>query len=127
MNTQNKETLFRIADELALYASGNYTLIDGELAPFTPDGPAADADADAVTIVDYIDDNALDWDYIVSRNGRYNGVRIMIACGGPNIYINTFRRQLELCWWSETEACPLESHIADAIDEYMEDYFNNCY
>lgn len=124
-NTKNKETLFRIADELELYASGNYTKIDGELALITPDGP--DADAEAVTIYDYIDDNAIDWDYIVSRNGSYKGVRIMITCGGPNIYVNTFSRKIELYWWSEEETCPLESNVIDAIDEYFEDYFNNCY
>ena len=48
----------------------------------------------------------------------------MIACGGPNIYINTWDKQVELYWWTETGRAYIDSNTCSAIDEYMEEYFN---
>ncbi len=76
-----------------------------------------------VSFYDYFE-NALDIDYIVNSSKEYKACRIMIAFGGPNIYVNTWDRQVELHWWTEHASFYLSNDACTAIDEYAEDYFN---
>ena len=48
---------------------------------------------------DYLKD-ALDIEYIVNGKGEYIAARILVAFGGPNIWINTRTKQVEGAWWS---------------------------
>jgi hypothetical protein len=50
---------------------------------------------------DYLSD-ALDIEYIVSRDGSYLGARVLVAFGGPNIWINTRTKTVEGYWWSDS-------------------------
>lgn len=76
-----------------------------------------------VSFYDYFE-NALDIDYIVNSSKEYKACRIMVAFGGPNIYINTWDRKVELFWWTESASFYLSSNVCNAIDEIMEEYFN---
>ena len=76
-----------------------------------------------VSFYDYFE-NALDIDYIVNSEKQYKACRIMIAFGGPNIYVNTWGRKVELYWWNESGSMWLTSDACDAIDEWAEEYFN---
>lgn len=76
-----------------------------------------------VTLYDYFE-NALDIDYITNSNKEYKACRIMVAYGGPNIYINTWERKVELYWWNESGSAYLTCDVCDAIDEWAEEYFN---
>ena len=78
---------------------------------------------EAVSMYDYFK-NALDIDYITNSKKEYKACRIMVACGGPNIYINTWSRQVELYWWNESGSFYLSSDVCNAIDDCMEEYFN---
>ena len=75
-----------------------------------------------VSFYDYFE-NALDIDYIVNSSKEYKACRIMIAFGGPNIYVNTWERKVELYWWTESASFYLSSETCDAIDEWAESYF----
>jgi rubrerythrin len=66
---------------------------------------------------DYFQD-ALDVDWILDSNREYKAVRLMVACGGPNIYVNTWERCVELYWWTESARFDLLSSTRDAIDEW---------
>lgn len=81
-----------------------------------------ESDLEAVSMYDYFE-NALDIDYIVNSSKEYKACRIMVACGGPNIYINTWERKVELYWWLESGSFYLSSDACDAIDEWAESYF----
>ena len=50
---------------------------------------------------DYLTD-ALDINYIINGDKTYKGARILVAFGGPNIWIDTFNQQVEGYWWGET-------------------------
>ena len=76
-----------------------------------------------VSFYDYFE-NALDIDYITNSQKEYKACRIMIAFGGPNIYVNTWERKVELYWWTEHVSFYLSADTCSAIDEYMEEYFN---
>ena len=76
-----------------------------------------------VSFYDYFED-ALDIDYIVNSNKQYKACRIMVAFGGPNIYVNTWERKVELYWWSESASCSLSYDVCEAIDNWAEEYFS---
>jgi len=79
-------------------------------------------DLEPVTMFDYFE-NCLDVTYYSSGRGAddYQGVRVMVACGGPNIYIDTRRGCVELFWWNEYASADIWSDARDAIDEmFME-------
>lgn len=60
---------------------------------------------------DYIKD-ALDIEYVVDGQGEYLGARVLVAFGGPNIWINTRQGVIEGAWWDES--CTVSFH--DGID-----------
>ena len=78
---------------------------------------------DQVSFYDYFE-NALDIDYITNSQKEYKACRIMVAYGGPNIYINTWEKRVELYWWTDSASFYLSSDVCNAIDECMEEYFN---
>jgi len=49
---------------------------------------------------DYLSD-ALDIEYTVDSKGEYLGARVLVAFGGPNIWINTRYKTVEGYWWSD--------------------------
>lgn len=49
---------------------------------------------------DYLQ-NALDIEYTVSGKGKYLGARILVAFGGPNIWVNTRTQTVEGFWWAD--------------------------
>jgi hypothetical protein len=52
-------------------------------------------------VYEYLED-VLDIEYIVNAKGEYLGARILVAFGGPNIWINTRTKQVEGCWWGDS-------------------------
>lgn len=72
--------------------------------------------------VDYLAD-ALDIQYVVSRDRTYRAARILIGYGGPNVWINTQTGQLEVAWGSALEYRELPSEFIDALDEACEEFW----
>tara|TARA_R100001443_G_scaffold13550_1_gene23565 strand:+ start:156 stop:542 length:387 start_codon:yes stop_codon:yes gene_type:complete len=61
---------------------------------------------------DYLDD-IYDYKFIVDSNKNYQGARICVAYGGPNIFINTFNKQVEGYWGGDTY---IKSYYEDDIN-----------
>lgn len=57
--------------------------------------------------------NALDIQYIVTGSGEYIAARILVAFGGPNIWINTQTKTVEGYWWGDSAFAP---YYDDAMD-----------
>lgn len=68
---------------------------------------------------DFLED-CLDIEYRVSGRARdaLRSVCFMVACGGPNIYLDTETKNVELYWWSERAWFPMSSEACEALDEY---------
>ena len=49
---------------------------------------------------DYLE-SVLDIQYIVNCKAEYLGARVLVACGGPNIWINTQTQTVEGYWWND--------------------------
>lgn len=75
-------------------------------------------------LAEYFDD-CLDVDFIVSGRLEYRGAKILLACGGPNIYLDTREGCVKGYWGA---GCYAESYLhrgaVDAVDEYFEEQFN---
>ena len=146
MMNENQEQCKYIADDLEKVASGEYFLYDGELFPIDteefsdingckyddenelyimPDGEElCERDVYPVSWFDWLGDNEYDIEYTVGGDKEYRGVRIMIACGGPNIYINTKSGDVELYWWNERASYPMSRSVIDMIDSIYEEIYN---
>jgi len=67
---------------------------------------------------DYLQD-ALDIEYIVSSKGDYLGARVLVAFGGPNIWVNTRTNTVEGHWWGDNAYAGFTDNIGldDALRE----------
>jgi hypothetical protein len=79
-------------------------------------------EGEPLTAFDYLQD-ALDIEYICSSKKEYLGARVLVAFGGPNIWINTRTKQVEGYWWGDKS---VQSYDTDSIglDEALEELFN---
>lgn len=83
-------------------------------------------DVEALTMSDYFED-VYDIVHYVGGRDDYRGVRIMVACGGPNVYVDSFRQTIELYWWNESATCDLSHAASEDITDTFREYFECCY
>lgn len=67
---------------------------------------------------DYLQD-ALDIEYIVNSKREFLGARVLVAFGGPNIWINTHTNTVEGAWWSDRATATFDDNLGlnDALEE----------
>jgi hypothetical protein len=75
-------------------------------------------DGEYMTAFDYLE-GALDIEYIVNSKGEYLGARVLVAFGGPNIWINTRTGVVEGSWWADRADASFTDNIGldDALSE----------
>lgn len=144
---ENRAYCQRIAEELELYATGDAhkcphcgavfcfddweeTEHDSDTCPVYSQytcphcGQEVDADdLEQLSIYDYFSD-CFDIEYRCGSDRSYRSVSIMVACGGPNIYIDTDEKAVLLYWWSDRARYYLSSAAVEAVDEWAEEYWN---
>lgn len=64
-----------------------------------------------------------DIEYRIGSDKELRSVQLMVACGGPNIYIDTASKQVELYWWGDRANYPIDSDVCDEIDSIFEEYY----
>lgn len=77
---------------------------------------------DPISAYDWLFD-ALDIQYIVTGNGEYLGARILVAFGGPNIWVNTQTKEVEGYWWGDYVSARIDGDslgLDDALAEHWE-------
>ena len=145
--SKSEKMVQAIVEDMKKYASGGYFMYDGDLYPIDtdefckkegctirhenvldevhifyimPDGERVfEGDLEVATIGDYFSD-FYDVDYIVDRNKHYKACRVLVAFGGPNIYIDTWEKQVQLFWWSNTATADIPHELCEQIDEFFE-------
>ena len=144
-NDKNQEQCKYIADDLEKVASGDYFMYDGELFPIDTDdfsevkGCRYDEEYDMyimadgeellagdvypVDILEWLGDDVYDVEYTIGSDKEYRSVRLMIACGGPDIYLNTRTGDVELYWWNESARYPMSKDVIGYIDSIYEELF----
>jgi predicted RNA-binding Zn-ribbon protein involved in translation (DUF1610 family) len=84
-----------------------------------------ESELEAVSIYDYFADTDIyDIEYHIGSDKEYRSVVLMVACGGPNIYIDTASKLVRLHWWNDYADYPLDYDAVDAIDNYFVELFN---
>ena len=136
---KNLEHVQNIVKDMADFASGNYFIYNRDLFPIDrdefakekgclyregiyimPDGEKIPQDElEVATIDDYFDD-FYDVDYVVGSDKKYKACRVLVAYGGPNIYIDTWDGQVQLEWWGEHAETEIPTSVCSAIDEFFE-------
>ena len=112
MNNQNK------IDDKTLLKQQVLSIVEGLEQGITYDECGMDYEADgreATDIIggmDYLDD-VLATEYTISSEGEYLGARILVAFGGPTIWVDTRRQTVEGAWWGDHH---IESYHTDAMD-----------
>lgn len=74
------------------------------------------------------------WDYfediynsrwVLGSNLEYFAVRLMVACGGPNVWVDTETQRVELYWWGDRASYPLSPGAVCAVDEYAQEWYES--
>ena len=77
------------------------------------------------TAFDYLQD-VLDINWILNSDKSVRGARLLVAFGGPNIWIDTNLGQVEGYWWGDK--CIMEydtsSEFARDLNQALEELFN---
>lgn len=76
-------------------------------------------DGDECSAFDYLQD-ALDIEYIVASDRKtLLGARVLVAFGGPNIWVNTRTNTVEGHWWGDSASASFTDSIGlqDALEE----------
>lgn len=78
-----------------------------------------------VSVLDYFAD-CFDIEYRVSspHDTEPRSVCIMVACGGPNIYVDTASQAVELYWWGDRASYPISHSAADEINAAFTELWN---
>lgn len=98
---------------------------DGETCYICPEcgKEIEDFELEEISLYDYFDDGVYNIDYIVDSNKEYQSARIMVACGGPNIYIDTDKQAVCLYWCSDCAQYYLSKTAVDAVDDFAREMY----
>lgn len=77
-------------------------------------------DYEQLSVYDFLSD-VYDIEYRIGGDGEYRSVKIMVACGGPNIYIDTAEAAVKLYWWSDRAEYLISYAARDAVNEWAEE------
>jgi hypothetical protein len=73
-------------------------------------------DGEEMSAFDYLQD-ALDIEYIVNSKSEYLGARVLVAFGGPNIWVNTRTGTVEGAWWGARAEASFKDNLG--LDEAL--------
>ena len=60
--------------------------------------------------------------YLVDREKKYLGCELMVAGGGPTIWVNTWTKEVEGSWWGDK--CTHHFRDEVGLDDYNEEMYN---
>ena len=61
--------------------------------------------------------------YIVDREKRYMGAELMVAGGGPTIWVNLYTKEVEGYWGADRVTVPFADNLG--LDDYCEEMYGN--
>lgn len=67
----------------------------------------------------YFEEKVLDYRIVRDKDGCYQGCQLLVAYGGPNIWINTDFNEIRVFWGGSEGNCALLSGSAEILDSYM--------
>ena len=80
------------------------------------------AEFEQMSIYEWLEDT-LDIQYTINADMSYYAGRVMVTCGGPNIYVDTLYNAVRLFWWGDRAEYELSRTACDALDECLEELY----
>ena len=139
MNTENRKHCIQIAETLEQIANGQMYRCPECGEYFTLPAPLHHEteclcnncktwntldDYEQVSFFDHFTDGVYDIEYRINAERKFKSVRLMVACGGPNIFIDTGACEVQLYWWTDRASCPIDPETCEAINECFEELYN---
>jgi len=83
-----------------------------------PDDDELNDDDEPYTAMDYVFE-AYDIEYVIGGDGEYRGARLLVCCGGPNIWVDTRTGMVDGHWWGSSYSCRFVDNLGidDACKE----------
>lgn len=135
-NIHNREHCKWIAEGVEAYASGTMYRCPDCNEEFEMAADAGDKyccphcravyaveDFEQLSIWDYMSD-ALDFRFVIDSRKEIIAVKVLVAFGGPNIWVDTESCSVDLYWWTDRASYPLSSDAVDALDEWANEYWS---
>ena len=85
------------------------------------DGLKIDATSGQGTVSEWME-SVYDIRYIVDREKKYLGAMLMVAGGGPSIWVNTWTKEVEGYWGGDRVTWSFQDNIG--LDDYNEEMYN---
>lgn len=135
MKNENYEHCKKIAEDLEAVINGEVVTCpecgqavtlddDGEVFTCPCCGHSCDIDdAEPVSIYEFLGD-IYNIEYRIDSSKEYRSIQLMIACGGPNIYLDTASGDVELYWWTERARYPMSRDVINELDYFGEELWN---
>lgn len=128
--TENRNHCKHIAEELEAYYNGYMWKCDdcgevfyAEEEPEICPSCEEETNFENLSLWDwYAETDFYDMEYHISGDGTLRGVTLMVACGGPNIYINTKACEVQLYWWTDKASYPIDRAVCEEIDNIAGEY-----
>ena len=67
-------------------------------------------------------EGALDINYIINSDMTFKAARVLVAFGGPNIWVDFHTNRVELNWWGESASCEFIDEIG--VLEMLEELYD---
>lgn len=71
--------------------------------------------------MEYLEDS-LEIEYYVGSDKQYRGARVLVAFGGPNIWIDTKFKRVEGHWWGDSYSATFTDEMG--LDDTLSELFN---
>ena len=76
-----------------------------------------------ISAYDYFDEGSiLDIEWIIHNDKTYKAARVLVAFGGPNIWINTQTNTVDGYWWTDSYKAPFTDEMG--LDDYLEELYS---
>lgn len=122
-DARNREHCKSIADQLELIADGCLYIDEDDEEHEVTDFDEVPDDWEPITMSDYFAD-VYNVRYVLDGDLEYVAVRLMVACGGPNIWVDTETGRVELYWWGDRASYPLTSSTIAEIDAFASEWLD---
>lgn len=119
---KNRDRCRYIADEIEAYASGMVYRDESGNVHDLKDGETAPDDWEQLGLLDYLED-VLDVRYTVDREFDYRSCALLVTFGGPNVWVDTARKSVDLYWRGDEASYPLSTYACDALDDCMRERY----
>lgn len=100
----------------------NHNEIDIETCP-----ECGSDDLHEMDMYDYFDDDGI-YDIEYRVDSKYaetiRSVKVCVAYGGPNIYIDTMDHKVKCAWWFDYSEVEISECVCNAVNTYFEELWN---